>query len=43
MPWFKGYEGRTVCKTFLEILDVIIQLRRFVDKPLRLSVQDIYK
>ncbi|CAF2101860.1 unnamed protein product [Rotaria magnacalcarata] len=48
MPWFKGWikeinEGRTVCKTFLEILDVIIQLRRFVDKPLRLSVQDIYK
>ncbi|CAF3749106.1 unnamed protein product [Rotaria sp. Silwood1] len=48
MVWFTGWiverqEGNVICKTFLEALDTIAQRQQFMDKPLRLPLQDVYK
>ncbi len=48
MPWFNGWiieshAGNVSCKTFLEVLDTIVQPRQVPNTALRLLLQDIYK
>ncbi len=48
MPCFKGWiiechAGNVSCKTFLEVLDTIIQPRQVPNKALSLLLQDTYK
>merc|ERR1711981_1317960 len=46
-PWYKGWEKETKAKatgkTLLEAIDAIDPPSRPTDKPLRLSLQDVYK
>ncbi|CAF0964218.1 unnamed protein product [Rotaria sordida] len=49
MAWFTGWiierqEGKVICKTFLEAIDtIVVQRQQFIDKPLRLPLQNVYK
>ncbi|ELW48924.1 Elongation factor 1-alpha 1 [Tupaia chinensis] len=48
MPWFKGWkvtceDGNASGTTLLEALDCILPLTHPTDKPLHLSLQDIYQ
>ncbi|CAF1002833.1 unnamed protein product [Adineta steineri] len=48
MVWFTGsiierQVDSVICKTFLEILNTIVQCQKLIDKPLRLPLQDVYK
>ncbi|CAF1431222.1 unnamed protein product [Adineta steineri] len=48
MVWFTGsiikrQVNSVVCKTFLEILNTIVQCQKLLDKPFRLPLQDVYK
>ncbi|CAF3802319.1 unnamed protein product [Adineta steineri] len=48
MVWFTGsiierQVDSVICKTFLEILNTIVQCQKLIDKPFRLPLQDVYK
>ncbi|CAF3990881.1 unnamed protein product [Adineta steineri] len=48
MVWFTGsiierQENSVICKTFLEILNTIVQCQKLIDKPFRLLLEDVYK